>query len=179
MNKLKVLILFFLFFAFSIYSQEWKEIGKTNIFYSDFSSKRENVLNELKYEYFKKENSIITVEWTLGEQFEKLFKKSPQAFDDIFLNAYSKYDFNEFENNDLYNREIVRKELDTALVKNIDFDKILFLSSYQYIKGYEEFIWFLKNGTGLGSCYINIIFKKEKNSNKFNYIAVKQNHCEI
>lgn len=179
MNKFLIILTLF---SNSIFSQEnWKRVGKTEIFYSNFSSNRDNVLSGLKYEYFKKENSIIVVDWTNGEQFQKLFQQSPQTFEDIYNNAYSVFNF--IENNEGFDSKeyVLKNYLDSKYVGNVYFDKVLFLLGRKVIRGVNEYIWFFCNGYPgeLGGCFLNIVFENAKKKNGFVYKRIVRNHCEI
>jgi hypothetical protein len=175
MNKCLIV---FLLFGFSFFAQEnWKRIGKTQIYFSDFSSKRDNVSSGLKYEYFKKLNSIIVVERGLGKQFQRLFKNSPQLFNDIFKNAYGVFDFDSYDEGFESKEYVLNNYLDSKHIKNISFDRILFLLGKSEVRNSNEYIWIFSNGYPgqLGGCLLKIVFKKNKK--KLDYLFVQKDHC--
>jgi len=164
--KFKVLFLLFIT-SINSFGQNWKEIPKSMILYSSFTT--ENNSSDFKYVYFKKGNSLITVEKYLSEDFIKLLTSNPEVFDDIYKVAYRIVEKSELIN---------WGHLD-SVIKDIEFKDSVIITDRNFVNGVNEFIWVLTNGTDLEPCYINLVFEKNKAKGESKYMASIKSHCQI
>lgn len=164
--RFKILILLFII-SINTFGQNWKEIPKSKILYSNFIA--ENKSSDFQYEYFKKGNTLITVEKYLSEDFIKLFTSNPEAFDDIYKVAYGKVE----------KTELLKWNKLDSVIKDIEFEDTAIIVNRNFVSGINEFIWVLTVGIDLEPCYINLVFEKNKAERKTKYIATIKSHCEI
>lgn len=173
MKNLFTLILFFITAA--SWGQNWKSIPKTKIKFSNFIHPNQDNWYEYSFEYFRKGDSLIGVEKNLAQDFYKVFKETPSAFNLIFKEAWFKSTtLNQYA-----------PYFDTTILK-IPFRNAVIIQGRQEVDGHNEFIWILTNVTWSGSsgnpCFINVNFLKSKNkSNKYRlkFLSAKHDICQI
>ncbi|MCL9807318.1 hypothetical protein NAT51_17435 [Flavobacterium amniphilum] len=172
--KGRLFLLAFLFVSLQSIAQEWKEIGKTGIYFSDYSSKKDIDKSNLRFECFKKDDALIAVSSFDSEYFLKLFKKSPKAFTDLFEVCDDWVTTRkEIETNETM-ESYINSSLDPVLI-NVTFDRVIAFNYRTVIRGYRELIWRMHIGEdSLGGCYVNIVFKIGKG-----YLATIKDTCII
>jgi hypothetical protein len=154
MNKF---LLLFILFSLSVYSQEWKKIGKSEILYSNFYSNKTVDTDSLKYEYFTKGKIVIAVDKFSGDPVFRLFSYNPEAFDDIVNVSLCKFRKNEL--------------IVDNLIENLNFTEIIAFSGRDVVEGQKEVIWvmFCKEKGDELKLSTSIVFKK-KRKNRMKYI---------
>lgn len=174
---MKIKILIFLLLSAKSISQNWETIPKTAISYYIPTEKR--IYLDHEFGYFKKGEALIIVDKFLSEDFLKVFASNPEAFDDICKAAYNTIGKSDLESEWSIGNFSYLKDI-TA---NISFKEAVVIHNREIVRGVNEFIWVLHNGSGynleLGACYINMVFQKNKTKKKGNYLTTVKNHCEI
>ncbi len=166
-------IFFLLLFSVKITAQNWVQISKTKISFSNFNPDNSKIT---EFEYFKKEDLIIAVDTFLANDFYKLFSKHPKAFEDIFKVAtiIDKPSI-EFDK-----RRFGFTCLDSIVAK-VNFKQIVIISNREFVTGISEFIWVLISANGLNSQvggvhYLNLVFFSKKSKHKYKGVT---NGCII
>lgn len=162
------------------FSQNWIQLPKTNILFSNFIQDDKDNFRNYEFEYFKKGDSLISVARFLSDDFKKLFTSDKKAFDDIYKAAYQVIDKSEL----IFNRkDLQNNSLDTS-ISSLNFKTTVILNDRSFVSGVNEFIWVITNGSSDpmklgGVCYINIVFKKGTAKKKNKYISTIKSHIVL
>jgi len=164
------------YFSFSIplSAQNWTNIPRSGIQFSNLVHADSDNWKEVEFEYFKKGDSLIGVEKNLAKSFFDLFKSAPSAFADIFKQAYWKTtELNKYS--PYYDSTIQKIKFHTAVI----------ISDRKTINGHNERVWVLTNitwtGSGLHPCFLNVSFLKRNNNGMTDdrYLSSSHDYCEF
>ena len=161
------------FLGTSAFSQAWTNIPRTNIQFSQLIHHNGDNWIDVKFEYFKKGDSLIGVEKNYAKAFFDLFKSAPAAFIDIFKEAHWK---TIGLNKDVHYFD--------STIRKIKFKYAVIISDFKIINGHNERIWVLTNILWSGSqnsCFINVSFLKRRKNGLTNdkYLSSKYDFCEF
>lgn len=170
-------ILPFIFYTSTIFSQNWIKLPHSKILYSNYIQDKKDNFSDFSFEYYKKGDSLISIAKFLSNDFYTIFNENPKAFDDIYKVAYK-----------VINKpELILKTGDRdfiyldSIIASVDFKTTVIIDDRNFVSGFNEFIWVLKNASGeninFEPCFINMVFHKGKKKAK--YISTVKSHCEI
>ena len=162
------------------FSQNWTQLPKTNILFSNFIQEEKDNFRDFEFEYFKKGDSLISVARFLADDFKKLFTSDKKAFDDIYKAAYQIIDKSEL----IFTRNDIKDNSLDTVISSLKFNTTVILNDRSFVSGVNEFIWVITNGSGNprqlgGVCYINIVFKKNKRTKGNKYISTIKSHIVL
>lgn len=154
----------------------WQTIPNTKIVFSDYDHCDDNeVCWAGHFEYFKRGDSLISVRKDLADNFYTLFRKSPEAFSDIYNMA------NPEEKSGLTFKNYKSHDLDLSsldsMIQSVPFKTSVTIYDIKYIKGLTEFVWVLQTVNAklpFEGYDISILFNK-----KMKYKSATKNPTEF
>jgi hypothetical protein len=160
------------------FSQNWISIPKTDILFSNYGQNEKS--NRIKFEYFKKGDSIIAVSKYLADDFKNVFSSDKKAFNDIYKVAYQVIDKSEL----IFDRKDPELNSLDSVIASIKFKTTVIINNREFVSGVNEVIWVLANGSRDplklgGACFINMVFKKGSAKKRRKYISTIKSHIEL
>lgn len=160
------------------FSQNWKRIDNSEIDYSNLLDEDQSNWYDLKFEYFKKEKTLIVVEKNFKTDLLELLTSRPDVFDSIVKVSPIKV------TDKLNKSEFIRQE---KSLSNVDFNEIVYLGQKDVVFGVKEIIWEVFN-TSLVSqppCWLNFVFNYSGTINsqaperKLIFLSVFNSACDL